>query len=45
GSFYRSIQLPPSVDPEKITAKLENGVLTVEIPKTEKAKAKEIPIS
>jgi HSP20 family molecular chaperone IbpA len=33
------------VDPEKITAKLENGVLTVEIPKTEKAKAKEIPIS
>jgi HSP20 family protein len=45
GSFHRSIQLPPSVDPEKITAKLENGVLTVEIPKTEKAKAKEIPIS
>ena len=45
GSFHRSIQLPPNVDPEKITAKLENGVLTVEIPKTEKAKAKEIPIS
>jgi HSP20 family protein len=45
GSFYRSIQLPPNVDPEKITAKLENGVLTIEIPKTEKAKAKEIPIS
>ena len=45
GSFSRSIQLPPNVDPEKISAKLENGVLTVDIPKTEKAKAKEIPIS
>ncbi|KAI5861791.1 HSP20-like chaperone [Durotheca rogersii] len=42
GMFERSIKLPPAGDDEKeidglnITAKLENGVLVVTVPKTEK---------
>lgn len=44
-SFCRSITLPSSVDAEKIDAKYENGVLTLDIPKTkEEAKAKHIEI-
>ena len=44
GSFERSFALPSSVDPERIEATTENGVLTVRLPKTEKARPKEIPI-
>ena len=32
GSFYRSMALPPGVDPEKIEAKTHDGVLEVTIP-------------
>ena len=39
GSFSRSIILPVEVKPEKIQAILENGVLTVTIPKAKVAKA------
>ena len=47
GSFQRSFTLPRYVDAEKIAAKFENGVLTLTLPKTEKAKAqgKKIPIA
>lgn len=44
GVFQRSFQLPSSVDAEKIDAKLEHGVLTISLPKAEKAKAKEIAV-
>src|SRR5689334_19867904 len=44
GMFQRSFQLPSSVDAERIDAKLEHGVLTVTLPKAEKAKAKEIAV-
>ena len=44
GSFYRAVELPDGVDPEKITAEQENGVLTVKIPKLRTAKPKHIPI-
>lgn len=38
GSFYRAIRLPVEVQPDKIEAAYENGVLTVTLPKTEEAK-------
>jgi HSP20 family protein len=33
GSFSRSFSLPPNVDPDKIKASFENGVLTIRIPR------------
>ncbi len=44
GSFYRSIALPEGIDANKITAKFKNGVLHIEIPRTEEAKPKKITI-
>ena len=44
GMFQRSFQLPSSVDAERIDAKLEHGILTITLPKAEKAKAKEIAV-
>lgn len=34
GTFQRSLQLPFPVDPERVQASFENGVLTVTVPKT-----------
>lgn len=33
GSFYRSVRLPFAPDPDRVSAKFENGVLTVTAPK------------
>ena len=44
GSFSRSIALPQDVDPEKIEAEYENGVLTVSVPKVEAVKPKRISV-
>lgn len=44
GSFERSFALPSTVDPDKITANYENGILTVSIPKAERARPREIPV-
>ena len=44
GSFQRSFTLPGIVAQEKIKAKLDNGVLTIEIPKKEEVKPKKIAI-
>lgn len=44
GRFSRIIQLPEAVDPEKIEAKMQNGVLTVIIPKSEAAKPRQIKV-
>jgi HSP20 family protein len=38
GSFSRSIILPVEVEPEKVDASLENGVLTVVLPKAKTSK-------
>ena len=37
GTFSRSFKLPKTVKEEKITAKLDNGVLSIAIPKAEDA--------
>lgn len=45
GSFYRSLTLPAPLDAERATARFEQGVLVLEIPKAETAKARQIPVS
>lgn len=45
GKFQRTFALPSSVDAEKIKATLKNGVLHVTLPKSEKAKPRQIPVS
>ena len=44
GSFYRSFALPIEIDPAKVEASFENGVLTVKLPKGELAKPKHIAV-
>lgn len=45
GSFYRSFQLPRSIDTDSIEAAYDNGVLTVTIPKKEKNTARHIQVN
>jgi HSP20 family protein len=45
GRFTRSIQLPYPVDPERIEAHLENGVLRLSLPRPEADKPRRIAIS
>jgi HSP20 family protein len=45
GSFERTFVLPNTVDPEKIEARFENGVLFVTIPKAERARPREIRVN
>jgi HSP20 family protein len=44
GGFTRSLQLPTNLDPNAAEAKVEDGVLTVRIPKSEDARPKEIKV-
>jgi len=44
GSFQRSVQLPSEVEADKIAANYKDGVLEVVIPKSEKAKPKQIKV-
>jgi len=44
GSFQRSFRLPTTIQPDKIEASFEKGVLRITLPKTEEAKKKEIKI-
>ena len=45
GLFERSFTLPKNVKADEIKAKYKNGVLTVEIPKAEEVKPKEIVVN
>jgi HSP20 family protein len=45
GKFIRSFTLPAEVDPDKITAEFKNGLLTVEVPKSEAHKPKQITVN
>ena len=44
GSFERMFTLPSTVDPEQIQARVDNGLLTVTLPKAERAKPREIEV-
>jgi HSP20 family protein len=44
GQFIRTIQMPNAVDPQKIKAIFENGVLQLDIPKMAAAQPRSIPI-
>lgn len=44
GSFMRSFELPENVDTAKAKAEYKDGMLTLSLPKTEKAKAKSLEI-
>lgn len=44
GKFYREFTLPTDIDEDKIDAKYKDGTLNITLPKTEKAKPKEIEV-
>jgi HSP20 family protein len=45
GSFSRSLTLPEGVDPERVQAKFDRGVLEIRIPKPEQKKTKTVQIA
>ena len=45
GKFVRTIELPNEVDAEKVKADYKNGLLLVTLPKSEKAKPKQISVN
>jgi HSP20 family protein len=45
GTFRRSIALPTRVDPAKVAATYQDGILKVTLPKAEEAKPKQIQVS
>ena len=44
GSFYRAFTLPNSIDPEKIQAEHENGILRITMPKRQELKPRKVKI-
>jgi len=44
GSFIRAIPLPESVDPARVTARYDKGVLTVELTKSPASAARKVPV-
>ena len=45
GAFSRSVVLPEGVDGEKVSATYDDGVLTIEVPKSEAAKPRQIKVT
>ena len=43
--YFRSFRISEQVDASKISAELQNGVLTLHLPKSEKAKPRKIAVS
>jgi HSP20 family protein len=45
GGFFRRIRLPETIDAEAVEAKVENGLLSVRLPKSEATRPKQIEVS
>ena len=45
GNFARRLSLSDDIDPQRITARMRNGVLELELPKAERAKPRRIPVA
>ncbi|MBN1420075.1 MAG: Hsp20/alpha crystallin family protein [Planctomycetes bacterium] len=45
GRFQRTLHLNADIDEKKVTAHYEGGIITIELPKAEKAKPKQISVS
>ena len=45
GSFTRTLRLPAAIDADSVEAKIENGVLTLTLPKAESARPRKIKIN
>jgi HSP20 family protein len=45
GTFSRAVILPMDVDPEGARANYKNGILTIRLPKLEKARTKKLKVS
>jgi HSP20 family protein len=45
GHYARSFQISSKIDQERISAELTNGVMTLSLPKAEKAKPRKIKVS
>ena len=45
GSFHRTLRMPTEIDAEKVEAKINDGVLTLRLPKAESARPKKIKIA
>ena len=44
GSFCRTLRLPTTAEPDKVSASYKDGILKLTIPKKEEAKAKKIEV-
>jgi len=45
GSFSRALRMPTEIDADKVEAKINDGVLTLRLPKAESARPKKIKIA
>jgi HSP20 family protein len=45
GRFQRAVELPKAVDANNVTATYKDGILTVNLPKTEESKPRKISVS
>ncbi len=45
GDFRRTLRLPAPLDADKAVASIENGLLTLRIPRSETARPKNIPVA
>lgn len=45
GAFRRSLRMPSEINPDKVEARIADGVLTLTLPKAESAKPKKISVT